>query len=274
MSPPIPKDWWLAAALTGAALPSALAQSAPAAGTQPAGVVTGAQQGKPAMVQPLYMDAARGQRVVTGPGQTVHVLFPDQSALTVGPGSEVVISQLEYNPQDKSGSIVVNMTKGLLRVVGGFISKRNEIQVRTATATVGIRGGISTVESDGESNSATFLFGQQMHVTDNNGNNRQITRPGFGVSFGSGGLGEPRRSSTSSLQSQLNRLGTGGGGGGGGGQGGGTLPGGGTSPDDLAPDRHQARRDGNVPNQQGANSDLPPDLKDILGGQSSPGNQS
>ncbi len=261
MSPPISKDWWVAAAITGAALPAAIGQTVPPATRQPAGVISGAQSGQPASVQPLYMDAASGQRVVTGPGQTVHVLFPDQSALTVGPNSDITISRMEYDARSKNGSIVLDMTRGLLRVVGGFISKRNEIQVRTATATVGIRGGITIVEHNGRNGSGHFLFGQSMRATSPNGQTRTVTRPGFGMDLGSNG-GPPTRTNLNQL---LSGFGGGGGGGGQGGQGGGTLPGNG-DPNLLGPDRH-GRNNPDDPANDDGNRNQPPNFWDVLGGQ-------
>jgi len=260
MSPPIPKDWWLAAALTGAALPSAMAQTPPGSPPSgPTGVMTTTEPGKPAVVQPLYMETARGQKVVTGPTQTVHVLFPDQSAVTVGPNSEVAIARLEYNAQKKEGNIALDFTRGFLRVVGGVISKRNEVQVRTATATVGIRGGISTIQSNGNNTNATFLFGQQMTLTDNNGNTNTITRPGFGANFGSNGLGPTQRFSPPApppgpapAPGPVP----------GPSQGGGTLPGGGTPPGNLSPDRFGGSAPP-PPSQGGAGA--PPTLQNLLG---------
>jgi hypothetical protein len=207
MSPPIHKDWWLAAALTGAALPTALAQ--PANGERRAAIVTSVTQAAPgsAATSTLYLDAASGQRLTTGPNQTLHVLFSDQSALTVGPNSEVVIADYRYDRQSRDGNLLVNMTKGLLRVVGGLISKRSEARLRTPTATIGIRGGISLIDASETQTDATFLFGQQMRVTDNNGNETEVNRPGFGVSIGLGGLlGEPFRVPVNTISSALQRL--------------------------------------------------------------------
>ncbi|WP_374665746.1 FecR domain-containing protein [Ramlibacter sp.] len=274
MSPPIPKDWWLAAALTGAALPSALAQTTPpsAQARGPAGVITTTEPGKPAVVQPLYMEAARGQKVVTGPNQTVHVLFPDQSAVTVGPNSEVAIARLEYDAQKKEGSIALEFTRGFLRVVGGVISKRNEVLVRTATATVGIRGGISTLQSNGPNLMAQFLFGLSMSLT-NNGNNGAppliINRPGFGVMFGPGGLGQPIRLSPPPPPAPP--PGPAPGPAPGPSQGGGTLPGGGTPAPNLSPDRLGGPSTPPPPSQGG--NAAPPTLQNLLGSGSIP-NQS
>jgi hypothetical protein len=228
MTPPIQKDWWLAAALTGAALPAAMGQAPNAADGRQSAIVTSVTQGAsgPGASTPIYIEATRGQKLTTGPNQTLHVLFSDQSALTVGPNSEITIAEYRYDPKTKDGNVLVDMTKGLLRVVGGFISKKNETIVRTSTATIGIRGGITMVETNGQNTSGTFLFGQGMSATDTNGNTQTITRAGFGTSFGDNQPpSTPRRIPVSELNAQLSRLESGGGGNRGNNQPGGAPPG-------------------------------------------------
>lgn len=208
MTPPIQKDWWLAAALTGAALPAAMGQAPSAPGGRQTGVVTTVSQGAASrgVSAPIYIENTRGQKLVTGPNQTLHVLFSDQSALTVGPNSEVTIAEYRFDAKTKEGNVLVDMTKGLLRVVGGLISKKNDTVVRTTTATIGIRGGISIVESGPNGNNATFLFGQHMNVQGNGGQSTNITRPGFGTSIGNGQPTPPQRMSAETLNNQLSRL--------------------------------------------------------------------
>ena len=67
MSPPIHKDWWLAAALTGATLPTALAQQPASADRPQTGVVTSVTQGttRSAGTAPIYIDNTRSRRLVT-----------------------------------------------------------------------------------------------------------------------------------------------------------------------------------------------------------------
>lgn len=277
MTPPIQKDWWLAAALTGAALPAAMGQT-PAAAQRQTGIVTTVTQGaaSPGSSAPIYIENTRGQKLTTGPNQTLHVLFSDQSALTVGPNSEITIAEYRYDPKAKDGNILVDLTKGLLRVVGGAISKKNETVVRTSTATIGIRGGITLVETNGQNTSGTFLFGQMMRATGNNGNTQTVTRPGFGASIGSNQPpSTPQRIPVNQLNAQLNQLesrplggnptlpgvapsgqllSTGGSGGSGGGNPGGTLSG----------DRLQK-----LNNQQNIN-DVSNTLRNILGSGQTP----
>jgi hypothetical protein len=270
MSPPISKDWWLAAALTGASLPAALAQQPPGPAGRQAGIVTTVTKGTAGTTAPLYIESASGQRVVTGPNETKHVLFSDQSALTVGPNSDIVIADYRYDTQAKSGNLLVDMTKGVLRVVGGFISKREETRVRTATATIGIRGGISIIESDDQDTTGTFLFGQRMNMSDNAGNNESVSRPGFGSGVGRNGPPRPpSRMDPAQLARLLQQLGN---------PVPPAMPPGPPPPPPPAQGRNPVHVNvgpDRVGGQQGEPGQgvVPPTLSDVLGNQS-PGNQS
>ena len=122
------------------------------------------------------------ERVVTGEKGQTQMLFVDQSALTIGPDSEVVLDEFVYDPDTETGTIVLNATKGLFRLVGGKISKDGPVVLNTPTATIGIRGGIILVNvAETGATEATFLFGQSMQITSANVT-REVTRPGFAVS--------------------------------------------------------------------------------------------
>jgi hypothetical protein len=184
-------DWWVAAALASAALPQAFAQPATAVDAAKTGLATESSTaaGGKTTHTPIYVDSANGRKFTTGPESKLHLLFPDQSAMTLGPNSEIVIDKYRFDKQSQSGEIVANMVKGALRVVGGLISKKTETTVKVGTATIGIRGGISLVETNGTQTTATFLFGNNMQVTGGNGSTTNITRPGFGTSFNSSNFG-------------------------------------------------------------------------------------
>ncbi len=202
---PISNDLLLAAALTSA-VPAALAQSAPNAGPR-TGVATTVKTSAPRSSTTMYIDGTTNQRLTTDANSTMHVLFSDQSAVTIGPNSELVIAKYEFNPKAKEGQILLEMTKGLLRVVGGLISKKAETVVRTSTATIGIRGGITVVGAQPNQTSSVFLFGQGMRATDNNGNTETVTRPGFGTNIGNNQPpSAPQRVPASTLGQQMAQL--------------------------------------------------------------------
>jgi hypothetical protein len=188
---PISNDLLLAAALTSA-VPAALAQPAQDVSRPRTGVATTVttNAARGSNTTTMYIDGTTGQRLTTDANSTIHVLFSDQSALTIGPNSELVIAKFEFDNQSKNGQILINLSKGFLRVVGGLISKKTSAVVRTATATVGIRGGISEITETSDpapSTGTQFLFGTEATVTDNNGDTTTITRPGFFVTTNNGG---------------------------------------------------------------------------------------
>jgi hypothetical protein len=179
---PISNDLLLAAALTSA-VPMVAAQPATDTGRPQTGVATTVKAGPVRGSTTMYIDGTTNQRLTTDANSRIHVLFSDQSAVTIGPDSELVITKYQFDPKAKEGQILMDLTKGLLRVVGGLISKKTETVVRTTTATVGIRGGITMVDSQPNQTSGVFLFGQEMRVTDANGNTESVNRPGFGSSL-------------------------------------------------------------------------------------------
>jgi hypothetical protein len=50
------------------------------------------------------------------------------------------IDKLVYDPNTKTGELAISMVSGLLRVVGGRISKAGAIKLSTPLAVIGIRG--------------------------------------------------------------------------------------------------------------------------------------
>lgn len=187
MSPPISKDLWLAAAITSTTLPTALAQPAPPAGSAPpapagivAAVTPGAQIKSNDQILYIGSNALPGQRITTGKDEVLHVLLQDQSALTLGPESELVIDEFRYDESTRKGKIRLNLRQGLVRVVGGYISKNEPTEINTPHALVEISGGIASVSTSPNNTQTTFLFGQQMRVSNPSGT-QTVTRPGFGV---------------------------------------------------------------------------------------------
>jgi hypothetical protein len=94
------------------------------------------------------------------------MLLLDGTAFSVGPNSSVVLDKFIYNPETAEGSLEVT-ARGLLRIVGGKVTKKQPALIRTNSATVGIRGGIGIVQTNGSQTNATFLYGTEMTVTPN-----------------------------------------------------------------------------------------------------------
>lgn len=106
-----------------------------------------------------------------------HILFLDGTSLTVAPNAELVIDKYVYDPNTKTGDLAVSVSKGVLRLVGGKISKNTPMVVKTPSATIGIRGGIAVIAAEARQTEAKFLFGTAMTVTAN-GRTETATRAG------------------------------------------------------------------------------------------------
>lgn len=211
MTPPISKDWWLAAALSTATVPATLAQGPAASGAaNRTGVVTAvAPGGKVTSNNELMVVGSSivpGQRLRTDAGGLLHVLFMDQSALTLGPDAELTIDEFTFDPGTRQGQIRLSLVQGVVRVVGGQISKTTATTISTAHGKVEILGGITMIETNRDLTSSTFLFGQSMRVTDNSGNTQTITRPGFGILLNGGGVSAPDRIPAGQLNATLSLL--------------------------------------------------------------------
>lgn len=83
-----------------------------------------------------------GDRIVSGRDSYVGIMLHDDTRLTIGPGSELLIREFEFNPNSYAGGLVVSFVKGTARVVTGLIGRHAPERVRfhTPTATIGIRG--------------------------------------------------------------------------------------------------------------------------------------
>jgi trimeric autotransporter adhesin len=116
----------------------------------------------------------------TATGQT-QLLFLDASAMTVGPNSDLTIDQFVYDPKTGTGKQAMSATRGLLRYVGGKLSKQNEaVTLRTSTATLAVRGGAFFVKIDRDGTTqAVFLYGKELIINGAAGGSQTLTRPGF-----------------------------------------------------------------------------------------------
>lgn len=203
------KDWWLAAA-AATSMMAQLTEAAALSGDR-IGVVTAARPTIKSVSgdRVVYVgnDVLFGERLSTDASGALHILFMDQSSITLGPNTELTIDQFVFHPEKQEGQIKVNLLKGVLRVVGGLISKFNDTRVVTNNGVIGVRGGITIAEANEEQTQAIFLFGQQMQLTSKDGLKSQtVNRPGFGIISGSAGLSEPIRVPVSQFSGLLNRF--------------------------------------------------------------------
>src|SRR5471032_2750729 len=128
----------------------------------------------------IGIDVQANEVICTGANDRAHLVFLDGTSLTVGPNAQLTIDKFVYDPNTKIGELAVSATQGVLRLVGGKISKTNPIVITTPSSTIGIRGGITVMEILLDKTTATFVFGGHMTVR-GQGQTQTATRPGTQV---------------------------------------------------------------------------------------------
>ncbi len=146
------------------------------------------------------------ERIMTSATGQTQLLFLDESAMTIGPNSDLTIDQFVYDPKTGTGKLAMSATRGLLRYVGGKLSKQNEaVTLRTGTATLAVRGGTCVVNQDPSGRlDVYFLYGEGISVTGGNGVTQSMRRPGFAITVsGSGASPSPPYPASIAVLAQL-----------------------------------------------------------------------
>ncbi|OGB02057.1 MAG: hypothetical protein A3E25_10700 [Burkholderiales bacterium RIFCSPHIGHO2_12_FULL_69_20] len=83
-----------------------------------------------------------GDTLRTGPDGAVGITLSDDTLLTAGPNSELVITAYAYNPTTQEGNLLASLWRGTLSMVTGLIGKKapEQVKVRTRTVVLGVRG--------------------------------------------------------------------------------------------------------------------------------------
>src|SRR5271169_3929635 len=85
------------------------------------------------------------ERIHTSPSGSAQLLFLDKSTLSIAPNTSLVIDEFVYDPNSRKGHMLATLTAGALRYIGGELSHQGEATIKTDSANIGIRGGITTV---------------------------------------------------------------------------------------------------------------------------------
>jgi trimeric autotransporter adhesin len=186
----IRREWLLGVGLISGGVGVGLAAIAPATAQDvPIGTVAavkpdafGSAPGAPEQTLVIGAGLVENEKIRTTAEGTANVIFADRSTLTVGKGSEVTLDKFVYDPANGTGGIAIDLTQGALRFVGGKLSKSGNVEVKTETATMTVRGGIALFyfPPGGGDGYAVLLYGQELK---NVGTGESIFRPGFAFKF-------------------------------------------------------------------------------------------
>ena len=125
----------------------------------------------------------RNERIETSEIGSGQLLFMDQTSLAVAPDSDIVLDTYTYDPDQQSGDMALTLTRGTLRFIGGRISKKRDVTVRTPTATIGIRGGLCIIAvSPGGDTTVVQIAGEYTSVTGSGGRKVILSRPSSAAS--------------------------------------------------------------------------------------------
>lgn len=84
----------------------------------------------------------QNDEIETGADARIEITFKDETKLTIGENSRLVIDEYLYDPDKDVGTMLLDAAKGPFRFISGGIGKLKDkrVEVRTTSATVGIRG--------------------------------------------------------------------------------------------------------------------------------------
>lgn len=86
----------------------------------------------------------RQDLIATDPSGAARLSMADDTVITVGPGSQVVLDEFLYNPGANSGDVATRITVGGMRFISGQLPSDSYV-IRTPVAVIGLRGTDVTV---------------------------------------------------------------------------------------------------------------------------------
>ncbi|MGQ0675596.1 MAG: FecR family protein [Rhodospirillales bacterium] len=151
--------------------------------------------------EPVFL----GNAVASGPNAGMQIVLLDETTLTIGPNSQIVIDEFVYDPKTNAGKLTASVAKGVFRFVSGRISREQPgaMQVKLPVGTIGIRGtsGLGQVQDTGQE--TAILLGPGNDTDTNNRGGLDLSagdtlvsliRAGFGSTLLPGGnWGPPQK---------------------------------------------------------------------------------
>jgi hypothetical protein len=136
---------------TGGEVSAANASSCIATVNKMSGMATVVRQGR-TLSATIGLEIYEGDTIRTGPDGSIGLVFNDDTLLSLGPGSVLIIDEFVFAPHQGKFSIVIRMLKGTAAYLSGLISRfaPESAHFKTPTASIGIRGTKFIVKVEGE----------------------------------------------------------------------------------------------------------------------------
>ncbi len=115
------------------------------------GTATVVREGRTISAQ-IGLDIHQNDMLRTGRDGAIGVVFNDDTLLSLGPESMLVIDEFVFAPRQGNFSIAVRMLKGTFAYFSGLISKLapESAHIETPTSSIGIRGTKFVVKVEGD----------------------------------------------------------------------------------------------------------------------------
>ena len=83
-----------------------------------------------------------GDTIKTDEGGKSQIMFVDQTVMTIGSNTELVVDEFVYDPDNKDGKLLSTIKSGSVKILTGKISEKNpeNLVVDTPAGTIGTRG--------------------------------------------------------------------------------------------------------------------------------------
>jgi hypothetical protein len=115
------------------------------------GMATVVRQGRTVSAK-IGLEIYQNDMLRTGGDGSIGVVFNDDTLLSLGPESILVIDEFVFAPREGKFSIAIRMLKGTVAYISGLISKLapESAHFQTPTSSIGIRGTkfVARVEGD------------------------------------------------------------------------------------------------------------------------------
>ena len=148
------KAHWVAVCMAAAGLISSL----PALAAEQAGMIkvskgqVSIERDGKKLAAEVGMPILVADRVRTAADSSVGVTLRDNTLLSAGPNSLIVIDKFVFDNTTQDGNMAVSIRKGTLAVASGKIAKRTpeSVDFHTPTSVLGVRGTEFVIEVEGE----------------------------------------------------------------------------------------------------------------------------
>jgi hypothetical protein len=103
----------------------------------------------------------QGDTVATGANSAVVLKFDDGQVAALTANSRMTVSTYRYDAGARTGNVLLSLINGGMRTITGLIGRNSpqNVSMRAATATIGIRGTDVTIATDGKNVIVTVAEG-------------------------------------------------------------------------------------------------------------------